>query len=170
MLAGGLLLSWICPFIIILCWALKIHDQAINWFALLYFIFCIVGMVSAYIGMIVILRKHMMSMDNDHEYLESQKKAVKTTFIIIVVCILLNGPPIAFIILEEFLFTMSDALCAVSFFTLCANPLVNPWVYCSRIPVMKKHILKLVRYQRFVDNNGEESEIALCEVGEVTGV
>jgi hypothetical protein len=164
----GILVCWISPFVITLCWSLKFHAEDIGWFALVFFLFCIIAMIVAYIGMIISLKKHTSNVSDEtrQTYIENQRQAVKTTLIIIITCIVMNGPPAMFIILEEFIGIRSNALCAIAFFCLLATSAVNPLIYCLRIPVMKKHILKFLRFNSSRENTEEREDLCLTVVAD----
>ena len=48
---------------------------------------------------------------------------------------------------------------------MLANSGVNPWIYCLRIPVMRRHVLRFLHLQRYTgDNSAEESNDVLLTV------
>lgn len=123
--------------------------------------------------MIIVLRRHASNSNNsssNQTYIVSQKRAVNTTLIIIVMCIIMNGPASVFIILEEYIGLSTDDLCAISFFTLLASPVVNPLIYCFRIPVMRKHLFKLFRMKRALHENEAGDEEAMMSVYDDTNM
>ena len=92
-----------------------------------------------------------------------ERCAVKTTLIIMSVCLAMNLPPIASIV-GMFVGYFSRGLCTVTFFTMLGNAAVNPVIYCSRVPIIRRHVLQLLGIKS--KRNEEESEDYLTVVAE----
>ena len=59
----------------------------------------------------------------------------------------------------------SSELCAITYFTLLANSAINPIIYCSRVPTIRRHVVKLLRrtadVQRTDESEGYLTVVAL---------
>lgn len=169
-LAIGLAMCWITPLVITVCLAIRHYKVWIAWVALVFFLFCIIAMIVAYVGMIVTLQKHTSNITEatilmTRKCIEDQRKAVRTTLIIIITCIVMNLPPVLSIGFGFMGISFSRTLCAITYFALLGNAAVNPIIYCSRVTVIKKHVLQFLHIKRFTDND-EESEDYLTVVAD----
>ena len=144
-LVFGLLLFWAVPLIITLSLALEHYWDGLPWLMLSFFLFCLCGMIFAYIGMVLALAAHMRRAGDNtamQAMIGNERQAVRTTLIIICACVLLNIPPVATIVLA-FMGNSNNIFCATTVFVLLANSAVNPMIYCLRMPSIRKHVFFL---------------------------
>jgi len=165
----GLVISWTIPLLITICVAVRYIVSWMGWLTLVYFLLCIFLMIGAYVGMVVVLKKHRSTITDStalcfRKSIEDERRAVKTTLIIMCTCLAMNLPPIVSIA-AGFAGYASRTLCAITFFAMLGNAAVNPLIYCSRVPVIRRHVLKLFGVQS-ARYTADESEDYLTVVAE----
>lgn len=155
----GLAVCWAIPLVITFSLALEHYFYGLHWMTIFFFLFCIVAMIVLYVGMLAMLGRHASANSNDERRaaIVEQRKAVKTTFIIICACLLMNLPPVVSIWLG-FMGIYINVMCAITFFTMLANAAVNPMIYCLRMPIMWKRVLLLLGVNRRNDVHDDLSE------------
>lgn len=147
-LVFGLVVSYFIPLLITVCVAIPLFVVWLGYLILIYFLFCILGMVAAYIGMVVMLKKHRSTITDStaldfRKCIEDERRSVNTTLIIMCTCLAMNLPPIVSIA-SGFAGYFSRTLCAITFFAMLGNSAVNPIIYCSRVPAIRRHVLELL--------------------------
>lgn len=164
----AMLICWIPPFILTVCMAFGRFDEIdTHSFACGLFFFCVITMVITYAGMLIVIKKHSTNTDahaHDSETqrvcIQNEKEAIKTTLIIVVASVAMNLPPAL-----AFVGIWSRPFCAVTFYVFLANSAVNPLIYCLRIPVIKKHVMKCLRLETTSSSSYvEESEDAFLSL------
>ena len=95
--------------------------------------------------------------------IDKQRQAVKTTLLIITFCILMNLPPMISLVAGQY-GSYSSELCAITYFTLLANSAINPIIYCARVPVIWKHVLKFLRISKAAHITAESDGYLTMEV------
>ena len=166
-MAGILLVAWLPSFVITICVCTDLHHHVnVDHFAVGLFFSCVVMIVVVYVAMLCMLKRHSANVvDNvSRSRIENERRAVKTTLIIVMTCIVMNLPPAC-----AFLGVWSPAFCAVTFYSFLANAAVNPVLYCWRIPVMRKHVRQILCFTK-KNGNVEESEDAFLSVDLDTNV
>lgn len=167
----SLAIGWLPTVIISTFWIFELHVVTITRVAIGYFFFCIAVMLLCYIGMVVEIKKNTPDNVLGKTFIEAERKAVKTTFIIIMTCFVLNIPP-ALDITLRFAGLWYRLLCAFTYFALLLNSVVNPMIYYWRVPLLKKHILLFLRFKQApltspsqqAANNDED--LSLTDVGD----
>ena len=157
----ALTVAWCIPLTITVAVAVE-HKLWIAWLIAIYFLVCVLLMVCSCIGMIVTLHKHTSSHDAAAEEMSEmamkaiadQKRAVRTTLIIIVACVVMNVPPMLVLFARRFR-TFSTLNCAVTFFTLLGNSAVNPIIYCAQISAVRINVLECLHIRRIRRNDDE---------------
>ena len=144
----GLVLSYFIPLLITVCFAIQLYTVWLGLLSLVYFLFCILGMVAAYIGMVVMLRRHRSTITDAtaldfRKCIEDERRSVNTTLIIMCTCLAMNLPPIVSIAVG-FAGYFNTTLCAITFFAMLGNSAVNPIIYSSRVPAIRRHVLELL--------------------------
>merc|ERR1711962_421663 len=165
----GLLVAWCIPLVITVGLAVHFFTLWLGFLSLVYFLFCIVGMIAAYIGMVVMLRRHRSKITDTtalcfRKCIEDERRSVNTTLIIMCTCLAMNLPPIVSIA-AMFTRHFSRPLCAITYFAMLGNSAVNPVIYCARVPVIRRHVLQLLGI-RALRKYEDESEDYLTVVAE----
>merc|ERR1711962_1904628 len=154
---------------ITVCVAGQFHTIWLGWLSLAYFLFCIIGMITAYIGMVLMLRRHRSTITDTtalcfRKCIEDERRSVYTTLIIMCACLGMNLPPIVSIG-AGFAGVFSRGLCAITYFAMLGNAAVNPIIYCSRVAVIRRHVLELLGIKA-LQKYEDESEDYLTVVAE----
>ena len=111
---------------------------------------CIVLIMASYLGILVLLRKHLQKRKDmlRSNYLENQSRASKTSLIIVVCVVVMNVPALFYSIILSTNSEASNWFCAITLMTLLGSSALNPFVYCLLISTIKKHILMLICCRR----------------------
>lgn len=150
--------------IIILCWIIPLINAVLSYvdyqiiFSVALFITGILIFfitLSSYIALIVALRKpHDLNNPTiERAYVKRQLKAAKTSFLILTIHMLMIFPlicdRIVIAIFPVYRYTTQRAVLLLFIMTLMVgNSLVNPLIYCARIPDVRTHMLKMFRRHR----------------------
>lgn len=172
-LLSGLLLLWITPFIfhsIVRAIVNRTHGRAAGKIAgrksaIAVILLCIIAMIFSYSGIIFMLKKHAKQVSDSirQKYIENQTRAAKTAFLIVAVVIAMNSFAIAYSAMKD----TSTFHCAITLVSLLGNSVVNPLVYCVRIPLMKKHIAMMFCGEVGEDTDDEFRERMLTRTSSV---
>ena len=140
-------LSWFLFVVVLILKALLVWW--VRYIINVFFIASLVIMIVTWVAIILILRRRKHLDNNDASVkilLKKQKRAMKTTLIIFVTFTVMSVPTALSLILYKLFNFYSRYLCAIVLVPLLANSAVNPLIYCWRIPEMREHMLKFLRF------------------------
>ena len=173
----GLTCCWAIPLTIGVCWLSEWQVQEVTRFAIAYFFFCFSAVVVLYVCVFMYVKMYagiwgISGHENNHRHENDNsninsnsnnsnnnnclyQETITTTLIILTTCILTNIPPVCDIILRA-KGVWSSGLCGVTHLTLLSNPVLNPLIYTSRIPVIRHHVYKMVTCGGAHNENDEQ--------------
>ena len=118
------------------------------WFGIAFYFFCIGGLVTSYACVLIMIRKRGKYTVSCKSITENRRQATITALITITTCTILNLTPSLDIVLQLTGF-WDSSLCVMAYFSLLLNCVVNPWIYCYRTPLLKKHIKRFITCKRY---------------------
>ena len=123
--------------------------------------FCISVIVAAYLGILVLLRRHAKKMENtlQSDYLSSQSRASKTSLIIVICVLVMNFPTLIYTSISSTGLRTPTWFCAITLVTLLGSSTLNPLVYCLLISTIKERIFFLIGCKG-ENNRKEHDEVA----------
>jgi len=131
------------------------------------------GIVIAYLGIFILLRKHAKKMRDNVQlnYLQNQSRASRTSLIIVVAVVVMNGPTFIYTIMLSLDAAPPSWFCTLTIITLLGSSSLNPLVYCLVISTIKKHVLLLIgcwRTGRKEEEGDDEERVRMRTVSSAT--
>ena len=169
----GLFVLWISPFIVMFSvrglfytyGGREAGKKSTRIAAAVVITLCIVLIIASYLGILVLLRKHLQKTRDtlQSNYLENQSRASKTSLIIVVCVVVMNTPALFYSIILSTNSKTSNWFCAITLMTLLGSSALNPLVYCLIISTIKKHIFMLIccRGNDKVEKGEEEEKVRM---------